>query len=61
MSEVPASLPIEYFKAALAKVLVESSIGRDETSGRTIKGISVQPRTTESQPFDFNSLITFEK
>lgn len=45
------------FKAALARILVESSVGSGESSGLTNRGISVQPRTTASQPWRFNSPI----
>jgi len=48
----------EYIKAARARILVESSTGKDESSGGTIRGISLHPRTIESHPSDLNSLIT---
>ena len=53
-----ASLPNECMSAALARILVESRTGKDVSSGGTISGISVHPRTIESHPSDLNSLIT---
>ena len=51
---VPAAL----FTAALASRRVESSVGSDEESGVTSSGISVQPRTTASQPWSARVRIT---
>src|SRR5579872_3627377 len=44
--------------AARASSLVESNVGSGEDSGVTSKGISVQPRTTASQPSSFSARIT---
>src|SRR6266404_8930330 len=41
-------------RAALASKRVESKVGRGVSSGRTINGISVQPRTTASHPHASN-------
>lgn len=44
--------------AARARMRVESSVGSDETSSFTSKGISVHPSTTASQPSPLNLSIT---
>lgn len=50
--------PKAFFKARQASNLVESRVGRGQSAGLTIRGISVQPKTTPSHPFSFNSKIT---
>ena len=45
------------FKAALAKILVESRVGKDESFCVINRGSSVQASTTASQPWLFNFLI----
>ena len=47
-----------FLKAARASRRVESKVGSGVSSGRTIKGISVQPSTTASQPSDLSFSIT---
>src|SRR5262249_38191008 len=51
-------IPSASLRAALASDRVESSVGSETSSGRTISGISVQPSTMASQPLFFSFSMT---
>jgi hypothetical protein len=48
-------------RAALASRRVESNVGKGQSSGSIRSGISVHPRTAESQPFSLSLLIILLK